>query len=56
MGPAYLWEAGQDDLLQKEEFAVPPSSDDPPPPFIGAKPVKLYGSCGKTRGPDRGFC
>lgn len=29
MGPAYLWEAGQDDLLQKEEFAVPPSSDPP---------------------------
>lgn len=24
-GPACLWEAGQDDLLQKEEFADPPS-------------------------------
>lgn len=36
-GAAYLWEAGQDDLLQKEEFADPPYSD----PLIGAKPVKL---------------
>ncbi|KAF1386679.1 hypothetical protein PFLUV_G00097390 [Perca fluviatilis] len=36
-GPACLWEAGQDDLLQKEEFADPPSPD----PLIGAKPVKL---------------
>lgn len=37
-GPACLWEAGQDDLLQKEEFADPPSPD---PPLIGAKPVNL---------------
>lgn len=36
-GAACLWEAGQDDLLQKEEFADPPSPD----PLIGAKPVKL---------------
>lgn len=37
IGAACLWEAGQDDLLQKEEFADPPSPD----PLIGAKPVKL---------------
>ncbi len=36
-GAACLWEAGQDDLLQKEEFADPPCPD----PLIGAKPVKL---------------
>lgn len=36
-GAACLWEAGQDDLLQKEEFADPPSPD----PLIGAKPVRL---------------
>lgn len=35
--PACLWEAGRDDLLQKEEFADPPSPD----PLIAAKPVKF---------------
>lgn len=36
---ACLWEAEQDDLLQKEELADPPS---PPIPPLGAKPVNLW--------------
>lgn len=52
-GPACLWEAGQDDLLQKEEFADPPSPD---PPHWCQASESLCGSCGEARGPDRGFC